>query len=81
MGISAAHYSAFIKEIIKNDRFWTIYDDDGIPAPKNMDGDRSMPFWSTTKRAQIIIENVSAYEGFRIKEIPLDEFMTKCFRV
>jgi hypothetical protein len=77
MGISAAHYTAFITEIIKNDRVWTIYDDGGIPAPKNMDGERSMPLWSTIKRAQNIIENVPNYVGFRIKEIPLDDFISK----
>jgi hypothetical protein len=74
---SAAQWSAFIEEIIKHGKVWTIKDDGGIPTSTNIDGETSMPFWSLKSRAEKIIENVPAYSGFEPYEIKFDEYLNK----
>ncbi|WP_342430116.1 DUF2750 domain-containing protein [Neobacillus sp. FSL H8-0543] len=65
MSQSSAQWSAFIKEIIEHRKVWTIRDEGGIPTSTNIDGETSMPFWSLKSRAEKIIENVTAYNGFQ----------------
>ncbi|MHB8062703.1 MAG: DUF2750 domain-containing protein [Ruminiclostridium sp.] len=74
MSQSAMERHRFIKEIVRNKRIWTICDNNGFPAPINNDGDRVMPFWSSSNRANKVIINVSAYSKFRIHEISLEDF-------
>jgi hypothetical protein len=74
---SAAQWIAFIKEIIKHRKIWTIKDEDGIPTSTNFDGETSMPFWSLKSRAEKIIENVPAYNGFQPYEIKFDDFLNR----
>lgn len=73
MSMSAAHADAFFRELDAG-LVWTIEDDSGIPAPVGDTGRRVMPFWSRGSRAQKIIENVPAYEGFRPRRIALGEW-------
>ncbi|EKJ88160.1 uncharacterized protein DUF2750 [Leptospira meyeri] len=77
MSISSIQYKVFYAEILNNSSVWTIKDKNGFPAPKNSEGNRSIPFWSTEKRVKNIIENVSEYSGFEAFEISLEDFMEK----
>ncbi|MDR4886266.1 DUF2750 domain-containing protein [Fredinandcohnia sp. QZ13] len=77
MSQSTAQWSAFIKEIIKHRKVWTIKDVSGIPTSTNIDGETSMPFWSLKSRAEQIIENVPAYSGFQPYEIKFDDFLNR----
>ncbi|MEH7014466.1 DUF2750 domain-containing protein [Neobacillus niacini] len=72
---SATNWSAFINEIIKYRKVWTIKDEGGIPTSTNIDREESMPFWSLKSRAQKIIENVPAYSEFQPFEIDFEEFL------
>ena len=77
MSVSALHSSAFYDEVALAQSVWTIEDDAGIPAPPDSDGIRAMPFWSKSTRALRVIENVPAYKLFRVREIPLREFVER----
>ncbi|MFF1875666.1 DUF2750 domain-containing protein [Kitasatospora herbaricolor] len=77
MSISAAQASAFFEEIGPDGAIWTIEDDGGVPAPVGTDGRRAMPFWSKRSRVERITSSVSAYRGFRLREIPRNEFETR----
>lgn len=74
---AAAQWNAFVKEIIKHRKIWTIRDEGGIPTSTNIDGETSMPFWSLKSRADKIIENVPDYKGFQPYEIGFDEFLDR----
>lgn len=74
---SALQWSAFIKEIIKHRKVWTIKDDGGIPTSTNIDGETSVPFWSIKSKAEKIIEKVPAYSGFHLYEIKFDDFLNR----
>jgi hypothetical protein len=75
MSISAAHSAAFRRDVPKEGRVWTIRDATGFPAPKSADGTRAMPFWSKPTRAKRVIENVPAYQGFDVVEIPISDWL------
>ena len=68
---------AFYRDVAKNERLWTIRDSGGFPAPKNMDGRRAQPFWSSLSRVQKILANVSAYDGFEPVELSWRDFCDK----
>lgn len=74
MSQSASQASAFYKEVADNRKVWTIRDSGGFPAPKNFDGKRTQPFWSSLARAQKIIKTVPAFVGFEPFEISWAEF-------
>ena len=74
MSISSAQASAFYKEVAESGVVWGIKDSGGFPAPHGTEDKRAMPFWSSRSRAQAVIENVSAYEGFEPVAIPWTEF-------
>lgn len=74
MSVSAAHASAFYREVAEQGAVWTVRDDGGFPAPRNGSGVRSMPFWSLRSRAEAVVTNVPAYSTFELHEIPLAEF-------
>ena len=77
MSNSASHASAFYKQVAASRIVWTIRDEGGIPAPLLSDGTRAMPFWSSLSRAELIIKNVSAYNGFHTIEITWEDFKEK----
>lgn len=75
MTVSAAQAAAFYDEARREHSVWTIRDANGIPAPLNADGVRSMPFWSLRSRADRVIAQVDAYADFESVEVGLDEFL------
>jgi hypothetical protein len=77
MSVSAAQTAAFYEEVIENGQVWTVRDSGGVPAPRNGDGVRSMPFWSLRGRAGKVIATVPAYGGFEPMAIPLEEWRTR----
>lgn len=77
MTVSAAHATAFFREIAKNNAVWTIRDAGGFPAPETVEGRRAMPFWSSLRRAEMIIRNVTAYAAFEPVEITVEVFRTR----
>ena len=56
---------------------WTLRDGAGYPAPKNREGVRAQPFWSSRSRIEKVIATVAAYKGFEQVEVPLDAFIDK----
>lgn len=74
MTVSAAQAGAFYDEARREHSVWTIRDANGIPAPLNADGVRSMPFWSLRSRADRVIHQVDAYADFEPVEVSVDEF-------
>lgn len=77
MSQSSLNANAFFKEIIEVKKIWSIRDRGGIPAPKNADGLRVMPFWSKQSRAKTVIKNVPEYASFKTFEISLNDFTEK----
>jgi hypothetical protein len=73
MSVSAAHADGFFKEVLARGEVWAIRDDEGFPAPTSA-GARAMPFWSAKSRAEKVVTNVEAYEGFQAVAMPLAEW-------
>jgi len=71
---AASQAWAFYRDVAKNQKVWTIRDEGGFPAPKNGEGKRSQPFWSSLSRVEKIIETVPAYAGFEPYEISWSDF-------
>lgn len=65
---------AFYREVARTRLLWTIRDEGGFPAPKNAQGKRAIPFWSSQSRAERIIKSVPAYSGFTPLELAWDDF-------
>jgi hypothetical protein len=76
VSISAVHADAFYAEAVSHGEVCGIRDADGFPAPES-DGRRAMPFWSTQSRAQRVIDNVEAYEGFEVVALSLDQWQSR----
>jgi hypothetical protein len=74
--IAGAHFDRFFGEVRQARSVWTIRDSGGYPAPQG-DGGRSMPFWSSRRRAELIIAKVHAYAGFEPVELDLETFMDR----
>lgn len=77
VSISAAQASRFYQEVILHQQVWGIRDSGGFPAPRNGDGERSMPFWSLRSRAEKVISSIPAYSAFDVEEIPLAVWRTR----
>jgi hypothetical protein len=77
VSISAARASRFYQEVILHQQVWGIRDSAGFPAPRNGDGERSMPFWSLRSRAEKVISSIPAYRAFEVEEIPLSVWRTR----
>jgi hypothetical protein len=77
MSISAAHAASFYKEVAKEKLIWSIRDAQGFLSPLSESGRRSMPFWSSRSRAELIIKNVSAYGAFEPVCISWSEFIER----
>ncbi|MFJ4784433.1 DUF2750 domain-containing protein [Streptomyces sp. NPDC088794] len=52
MSQSGAQAAAFFRDVRQSRVVWLVRDDDGSPTPLAADGTRSLPFWSTSARAQ-----------------------------
>jgi len=74
MSNSASHAHAFYRQVAKEKKVWTIKDEGGFPAPKNRDGIRVQPFWSSVSRIQRIREKAPAYSNFEPYEISWETF-------
>jgi hypothetical protein len=74
MSQSASQYAAFAREVAAKLKVWTIKDDGGFPAPKNSQGTRSQPFWSSLARVERVIATVPAYAGFHPVELTWEVF-------
>lgn len=77
MSQAASHAAAFYREVAANRMVWTVRDDAGFPAPRNSEGWRTQPFWSSRSRAERILGTVAAFAEFRVIEVPWDEFRSR----
>ena len=75
MSLSGAHKAAFRREVAQEGRVFAIRDGGGYPAPAGAGGHRSVPFWSKPTRAQRVVGQVAAYQGFEIVPFPVDEWL------
>ncbi|GGI71854.1 DUF2750 domain-containing protein [Shewanella gelidii] len=71
-----AEASAFYKEVAKSGVVWGIKNKAGFPAPRGVSGKQAMPFWSSEKRAKLVIHSVSAYAEFEPTAIQWSDFCT-----
>ncbi|WP_085026893.1 DUF2750 domain-containing protein [Ensifer aridi] len=53
---------------------WTVCDDAGFPTSTNQSNLIAMPFWSSERRAQRIIETVPSYRHFSTHKLSLEVF-------
>lgn len=74
MGQSGSQTAQFYKDVEAKGKVWTIRDDGGFPAPMTSMGKRSMPFWSSKSRAELVIKNVPAYSSFEPVELSIERF-------
>jgi hypothetical protein len=75
MSQSASQAAAFYRDAARSRTVWTLRDEGGYSAPKNREGVRAQPFWSSRSRVEKIVATVPAYAGFDIVEITLDAFL------
>ena len=76
MSLSGAHRAAFRREAAREGRVFSIRDADGHPAPAGPDGRRTVPFWSKPTRAQRVVGQVAAYQGFDVVAVDVEEWLT-----
>jgi hypothetical protein len=76
MSLSGAHRAAFRREAAQEGRVYAIRDGEGYAAPADDRGRRAVPFWSKPTRAQLIVKHVTAYRGFEVVPIPVDEWLS-----
>jgi len=76
MSQTDSHAAAFFQEVAQVRCLWTIQDEGGFPAPKNADGQRAQPFWSSEERVEHIVETLSEHAAFIPVEISWEEFST-----
>ena len=76
MSQAASQAKTFYQEVAHDKRLWTIKDSDGFPAPRNGEGKRVQPFWSSLTRVQKIIASVPAYSAFKPYEVSWDDFVS-----
>jgi hypothetical protein len=77
MSLSGAHRAAFRREAPREGRVFSIRDEGGFPTPTDADGNRALPFWSKSSRAERVTILVSAYRGFDVVEIGLDDWLER----
>ena len=76
MSLSGAHKAAFRREAAQEGRVYGIRDPQGFAAPAGADGRRAVPFWSKPTRAQLIVKHVTAYSGFEVVPIAVDDWLS-----
>lgn len=69
-----AQADAFFREVVRHRVVWTLRDDGGFPAPRNQDGQRAMPFWSSKARVERLIRGAAQFHGFVADCVPLEEW-------
>lgn len=74
MSQSASQAAIFYSEVAKQGFLFTIYDEGGYPAPKNKDGIRSQPFWSSESRIKRLAKICEAYSSFKTEKINWENF-------
>ncbi len=74
---SSKQATDFYKEVAKSKKVWTVRDKKGFPAPRNIEGKRSLPFWSSLQRVKRIISEAPNYTKFTPHEFTFDEFSSK----
>ncbi|MFF5422256.1 DUF2750 domain-containing protein, partial [Streptomyces misionensis] len=52
MSQSGSQAAAFFRDVRESRVVWLVRDGDGSPTHLSADGTRSLPFWSTSPRAQ-----------------------------
>lgn len=52
MSQSGSQAAAFFRDVRQSNVVWFVRDDNGSPTHSSADGTRSLPFWSTSPRAQ-----------------------------
>lgn len=68
--------SSFIEEIVKQQKVWTIEEnEDAYATATNMDGQSIIPFWSSKLGAEKIINSVKAYRDYKPNEISIENFI------
>lgn len=75
MSLSGAHKAAFRREALQQGQIYAIRDDQGYPAPPGEDGRRAVPFWSRPTRARRVADQATAYQGFEVVSIELDDWL------
>jgi hypothetical protein len=71
---AASQAVAFYREVATVGSVWTIRDAGGFPSPKNSEGRRAQPFWSSRSRAERVVATVPAYASFVVVEIRWEDF-------
>ncbi|MFD9041189.1 MULTISPECIES: DUF2750 domain-containing protein [Streptomyces] len=70
MSQSGSQAAAFFRDVRQSRVVWLVRDDDGSPTHLSGDGTRSLPFWSTSARAQRASKIWG--RGLRVGSMPLD---------
>ncbi|MFF2217324.1 DUF2750 domain-containing protein [Streptomyces antibioticus] len=70
MSQSGSQAAAFFRDVRGSGVVWFVRDDEGIPASLSADGTRSLPYWSTSARAQRAAKIWG--RGLRVASMPLD---------
>ncbi|MFI9761085.1 DUF2750 domain-containing protein [Streptomyces sp. NPDC051963] len=76
MSQSGSQAAAFFRDVRQSSVVWLVRDDDGSPTHLSANGTRSLPFWSTSPRAQRAAKIWG--HGLRVESMLLD---TWCDRV
>lgn len=77
MSLSGAHKAAFRREAPREGRVFSLRDAGGYPITRDDDGHRALPFWSKSSRAERVAGQVTAFAGFDVVAIPLDDWLTR----
>ncbi|MGW0998353.1 DUF2750 domain-containing protein [Streptomyces sp. NPDC002523] len=72
MSQSGSQAAAFFRDVRQSGVVWRVRDDEGTPAPLSADGTRSLPFWSTSARAQRAATIWG--NGLRVESMPLESW-------
>ncbi|MFD8613458.1 MULTISPECIES: DUF2750 domain-containing protein [unclassified Streptomyces] len=70
MSQSGSQAAAFFRDVRRSRVVWFVRDGDGMPTHLSADGARSLPFWSTSARAQRAA-NMWGH-GLRAESMPLE---------
>lgn len=70
MSQSGSQAAAFFRDVRQSRVVWLVRDDDGSPTHLSGDGTRSLPFWSTSARAQRAARVWG--RGLQVGSMPLD---------
>ncbi|MYV93987.1 DUF2750 domain-containing protein [Streptomyces sp. SID1034] len=70
MSQSGSQATAFFRDVRQSSVVWLVRDDNGSPTHLSADSARSLPFWSTSPRAQRAAKIWG--HGLRVEPMPLD---------